>query len=218
MSDASEKERGERGRLPARLGDAWDLSTKCVVAESDTGHAKLADKASGATCYTAAVLEASGTGVAGEVRELAIGFAARFWLSVGIFDDRGQSSATFCVTLNQLLAPFIACNLAFLGHGWGLLCCTLYDGLGLFGFPKSRSFLVSRMFVNDLFCAVKSKTSYKNHSTNIAACVMQGIKIPTHNFTEDEIDEAMVYLNQRMHLIPEEMHPYLLKQYSNSVL
>ena len=64
----------------------------------------------------------------------------------------------------------------------------------------------------------KIKTSYKNHSTNIAACVMQGIKIPTHNFTEDEIDEAMVYLNQRMHLIPEEMHPYLLKQYSNSVL
>ena len=64
----------------------------------------------------------------------------------------------------------------------------------------------------------KIKTSYKNHSTNIAACVMQGIKIPTHNFTEDEIDEAMVYLNQRMHLIPEEMHPYLLQQYSNSVL
>jgi hypothetical protein len=64
----------------------------------------------------------------------------------------------------------------------------------------------------------KIKSSYKNHSTNIAACIMQGINIPNHEFTENEIDEAMEYLNQRMHLIPEEMHPFLLKQYSNSVL
>jgi hypothetical protein len=64
----------------------------------------------------------------------------------------------------------------------------------------------------------KIKTSYKNHSTNIAACIMQGINVPNHEFTENEIDEAMEYLNQRMHLIPEEMHPFLLKQYSNSVL
>jgi 1-acyl-sn-glycerol-3-phosphate acyltransferase len=63
----------------------------------------------------------------------------------------------------------------------------------------------------------KIKTSYKNHSTNIAACIMQGIHISNHEFTENEIDEAMEYLNQRMHLIPEEMHPFLLKQYSNSV-
>ena len=45
-----------------------------------------------------------------------------------------------------------------------------------------------------------------------------GINIPNHEFTENEIDEAMEYLNERMHLIPEEMHPFLLKQYSNSVL
>jgi len=64
----------------------------------------------------------------------------------------------------------------------------------------------------------KIKSSYKNHPTNIAACIIQGIEIPQHNFTEIEIDEAMMYLNQRMNLIPEEMHPYLLKQYSNSVL
>ena len=64
----------------------------------------------------------------------------------------------------------------------------------------------------------KIKSSYKNHSTNIAACIMQGINISNHEFTENEIDEAMEYLNQRMHLIPEEMHPFLLKQYSNSVL
>ena len=47
---------------------------------------------------------------------------------------------------------------------------------------------------------------------------MQGINVPNHEFTENEIDEAMEYLNQRMHLIPEEMHPFLLKQYSNSLL
>jgi len=47
---------------------------------------------------------------------------------------------------------------------------------------------------------------------------MQGINITNHEFTENEIDEAMEYLNKRMHLIPEEMHPFLLKQYSNSVL
>ena len=47
---------------------------------------------------------------------------------------------------------------------------------------------------------------------------MQGINVPSHEFTENELDEAMEYLNKRMHLIPEEMHPFLLKQYSNSVL
>ena len=64
----------------------------------------------------------------------------------------------------------------------------------------------------------KIKISYKNHSTNIAACIIQGINKHNHEFTENEIDEAMEYLNKRMHLIPEEMHPFLLKQYSNSVL
>ena len=34
----------------------------------------------------------------------------------------------------------------------------------------------------------------------------------------DKIDEAILYLENRIKLIPEDMHSYLLNQYSNPVL
>jgi hypothetical protein len=62
------------------------------------------------------------------------------------------------------------------------------------------------------------KDSYYIHPTNIASCIIQGIKYPEHSFSNEEIDRAMEYLNKRMHIIQEDMHPFLLSQYSNSVL
>lgn len=62
------------------------------------------------------------------------------------------------------------------------------------------------------------KDSYYIHPTNIASCIIQGIKYPEHSFSNEEIDSAMEYLNKRMHIIQEDMHPFLLSQYSNSVL
>ena len=65
----------------------------------------------------------------------------------------------------------------------------------------------------------KIRSMYKIHATNIAACILQGIKIPIqHGFTNDEIDESMQWLKERLHDIPEDMQPFLLNQYSNPVL
>ena len=62
------------------------------------------------------------------------------------------------------------------------------------------------------------KSSYKIHSTNIAACLIQGIEAPNHTFSNEEIDNAMQYLKERMHTIQDDMHSFYLNQYSNSIL
>jgi hypothetical protein len=62
------------------------------------------------------------------------------------------------------------------------------------------------------------KSSYKIHSTNIAACLIQGIEVPNHTFSNEEIDNAMQYLKERMHTIQDDMHSFYLNQYSNSIL
>jgi 1-acyl-sn-glycerol-3-phosphate acyltransferase len=62
------------------------------------------------------------------------------------------------------------------------------------------------------------KSSYKIHSTNIAACLIQGIETPNHTFSNEEIDNAMQYLKERMHTIQDDMHSFYLNQYSNSIL
>ena len=59
------------------------------------------------------------------------------------------------------------------------------------------------------------KRSYKLHATNYAAALMQGKKVTVDSFNENQIDDAIQYLNRRMSLISEEMQPYFLNQYSN---
>jgi 1-acyl-sn-glycerol-3-phosphate acyltransferase len=59
------------------------------------------------------------------------------------------------------------------------------------------------------------KRSYKLHATNYAAALMQGKKVTIDSFNENQIDDAIQYLNRRMLLISEEMQPYFLNQYSN---
>ena len=59
------------------------------------------------------------------------------------------------------------------------------------------------------------KRSYKLHATNYAAALIQGKKVNIDNFDENEIEDAIQYLNERMALISDEMQPYILNQYSN---
>jgi 1-acyl-sn-glycerol-3-phosphate acyltransferase len=62
------------------------------------------------------------------------------------------------------------------------------------------------------------KSSYKVHPTNIAACLIQGREVPNHTFSNEEIDDAMQYLKERMHTMQDDMHSFYLNQYSNSIL
>ena len=62
------------------------------------------------------------------------------------------------------------------------------------------------------------KDSYKLHATNYAAAIIQGKEDLKSINDLDKIDEAILYLENRIKLIPEDMHPYLLNQYSNPVL
>ena len=62
------------------------------------------------------------------------------------------------------------------------------------------------------------KQSYQSHSTNYAAAVIQGKPNNNDKYSPEEINEAIEYLENRMKLIPEDMRPYFLNQYSNSVI
>ena len=62
------------------------------------------------------------------------------------------------------------------------------------------------------------KQSYQSHSTNYAAAVIQGKPNNNSKYPPEEINEAIEYLENRMNLIPEDMRPYFLNQYSNSVI
>ena len=55
------------------------------------------------------------------------------------------------------------------------------------------------------------------HPTNYAAAIMQGRDIGYHEEWSHEIKKSTEYLKRRLSLIPDEMHPYLLNQYSNSI-
>ena len=55
------------------------------------------------------------------------------------------------------------------------------------------------------------------HPTNYAAAIMQGRDIDYPEEWSHEITESTEYLKKRLSLIPDEMHPYLLNQYSNSI-
>ena len=55
------------------------------------------------------------------------------------------------------------------------------------------------------------------HPTNYAAAIMQGRDIEYPEEWSHEITESIEYLKKRLSLIPDEMHPYLLNQYSNSI-
>ncbi len=62
------------------------------------------------------------------------------------------------------------------------------------------------------------KQSYQSHPTNYAAAVIQGKPNNNSKYSPEEINEAIEYLEHRMNLIPEDMRPYFLNQYSNSVI
>lgn len=62
------------------------------------------------------------------------------------------------------------------------------------------------------------KQSYKNHATNYAAAILQGKNFANNEFTNEEIDDAITYLNNRMEQISGDIEPYFLQQYSNSVI
>ena len=55
------------------------------------------------------------------------------------------------------------------------------------------------------------------HPTNYAAAIMQGRDIDYPEEWSHEIKKSTEYLKRRLSLIPDEMHPYLLNQYSNSI-
>lgn len=57
---------------------------------------------------------------------------------------------------------------------------------------------------------------YKCHATNEAACVIQGLPLNESKFSEEEIENAMSYLKERLHSVEDSMQPFFLKQYSNS--
>ena len=59
------------------------------------------------------------------------------------------------------------------------------------------------------------KSLYKLHPTNYAAAIIQGKKNIDSSYNLEEIDEAIQFLKNRIKLIPEDMHPYYLNQYSN---
>ena len=79
-------------------------------------------------------------------------------------------------------------------------------------------------FNNDSYddCSTKItetiKQSYKNHATNYAAAILQGKNFAANEFTNEEIDDAITYLNKRMEQISGDVEPYFLQQYSNSVI
>ncbi len=78
-------------------------------------------------------------------------------------------------------------------------------------------------FLNDSYDAAanlitdKINELYKIHPTNIAAAIIQGKEIPANDFSENDLDAAIIYLNERMENISDEMQPYFLDQYSNSL-
>ena len=62
------------------------------------------------------------------------------------------------------------------------------------------------------------KQSYKNHATNYAAAILQGKNFANNEFANEEIDDAITFLNNRMEQISSDIQPYFLQQYSNSVI
>jgi len=61
------------------------------------------------------------------------------------------------------------------------------------------------------------KKLYYLHPTNYAAALMQGKDIKYSIERSKDIEESIDYLKRRISLIPDEMHPYLLNQYSNAI-
>ena len=61
------------------------------------------------------------------------------------------------------------------------------------------------------------KKLYYLHPTNYAAALMQGKDIKYSIERSKDIEESIDYLKRRISLIPDEMHPYLLDQYSNAI-
>jgi hypothetical protein len=72
------------------------------------------------------------------------------------------------------------------------------------------------VFVSDSYDDIASqitneiKSSYRIHSTNIAARMIQGKDIPNHSFSNEEVDNAMQYLKERMHTMQDDMHSFYL--------
>ena len=63
------------------------------------------------------------------------------------------------------------------------------------------------------------KALYKLHPTNYAAAIIQGKGFDKYAFFGSvELDQSIQFLKNRLKTIPEEMHPYLLNQYSNPIL
>ena len=61
------------------------------------------------------------------------------------------------------------------------------------------------------------KSLYKLHPTNYAAAIIQGKENIDCPYKLEEIDEAILFLKNRIKLIPEDMHSYYLNQYSNPI-
>ena len=61
------------------------------------------------------------------------------------------------------------------------------------------------------------KKLYYLHPTNYAAALIQGRDIQYPMERSQVIEESIDYLKRRISLIPDEMHPYLLDQYSNTI-
>tara|TARA_B100001142_G_scaffold301660_1_gene327487 strand:- start:11874 stop:12989 length:1116 start_codon:yes stop_codon:yes gene_type:complete len=59
--------------------------------------------------------------------------------------------------------------------------------------------------------------SYRLHPTNYAAAIIQGNDIPEHSYSDETIDDSILYLKERMQKITDDMQSYFLDQYSNPI-
>ena len=120
----------------------------------------------------------------------------------------------------EILKPRIKAQLIF-----GCIFYLISISEGIRGHKGNVSLSIGSQlnFLNDSYDAAanlitdKINELYKIHPTNIAAAIIQGKEIPVNDFSENDLDAAIIYLNERMENIADEMHPYFLDQYSNSL-
>ena len=62
------------------------------------------------------------------------------------------------------------------------------------------------------------KGLYTPHPTNFAAAILLGKNLNIEHLEDEALEESIEFLKKRLSLIPEEMHPYLLRQYINPLL
>ena len=90
-------------------------------------------------------------------------------------------------------------------------CLTIYD-LGL-----SNDHFVELIHIQNLYHFDIRKLDY-NFILDEKQSMEIFNNIESNKFNEDDIDHAITFLKKRLDIIPEELHSYLIDQYSNPAL